>query len=264
MKLKIPTGLALALMLTFAVVSNSQAADKIGVILMHGKWGTTAPKSPVVILAKSLRSEGFLVVTPEMPWSRDRQYDKDYEESMAEIDKVVAKLKADGATKIVVGGHSMGANAALGYGARHNGLAGVLAIGPGHVPEIVFWKTKLKDDIAKAHKMVAAGNGSQQARFKDLNQGEKKTLNIPASRYLSWFDPDGPSPMPKNAANLKPGTPLMWIHGENDKGNVKRGKGYIFDKAPPHPKSTYVVIGGGHKATPTRGSKNIIDWLKTL
>ena len=53
------------------------------------------------------------------------------------------------------------------------------------------------------------GKGDEKAKFNDLNQGETKTLNIPARIYLSWFAPDGPSPMPKNAANLKPGAPLM-------------------------------------------------------
>ena len=264
MKIKILAGLVLALMVTFIMVPGSQAAGKTGVILMHGKWGTTGSKSPVVILAKSLRSEGFLVITPEMPWSKRRLYDKDYEGSMNEIDKAVAKLKADGATKIVVGGHSMGANAAFGYGARRKGLAGILAIGPGHTPEVSSWKNKFKKDVAKAQKMVNAGKGSEETNFNDLNQGKKKTLNIPAKNYLSWFAPDGPWPMPKNAANLKPGTPLMWIHGEKDKGNQLKGKGYAFGKAPSHPKSVYVVVGGGHVDTPKKGSKEIIAWLKSL
>ncbi len=33
-------------------------------------------------------------------------------------------------------GHSMGANAAIGYAASHGPLAAVVAIAPGHLPEV--------------------------------------------------------------------------------------------------------------------------------
>ena len=258
---KLFVGFIVAMAMLFNTVS---VQAKTGVILMHGKWGTTGSKSPVVLLAKRLKPEGFLVKTPEMPWSKSRLYSKDFEESIEEIHKQVEKLKAAGATSVVVGGHSMGASAAIGYGARYAGAAGILAIGPGHVPEIGSWKKKFAEDVAKARGMVDAGKGDKKSKFKDINQNKKKTLNIPAKNYLSWFAPDGPSPMPKNAAALKPGTPLMWIHGKKDKGNQKRGEGYVFDKAPSHPKSTFVVVGGGHVDTPTKGAKEIIAWLKAL
>jgi dienelactone hydrolase len=54
---------------------------------------------------------------------------------MEEIDRAVARLKSQGAKKIVVAGQSFGANAAIGYGARRDGLAAIMAIAPGHVPE---------------------------------------------------------------------------------------------------------------------------------
>lgn len=94
------------------------------------------PKSPIGKLASALKGAGFLVVAPDMPWSRSRGFDKTYEETMAEIDDAVERLKEAGATKIVVGGHSIGANAALGYGARREGLAGVTVIAPDHVVEL--------------------------------------------------------------------------------------------------------------------------------
>ena len=56
----------------------------------------------------------------------------------------------------------------------------------------------------------------------------------------------------------------MWIIGERDRLMMKRGKEYAFAKAPAHDKSAYVVIGGSHKATPTKGKKEIIAWLKGL
>ena len=110
------------------------AGDKVGVVLMHGKNRTAKAKSPIGKLMYELEVADFIVIAPDMPWSRTRGFDKTYVESMAEIDKAVAKLRDKGATKIVVGGHSIGANAALGYGARREGLAGILACKDSVVP----------------------------------------------------------------------------------------------------------------------------------
>ena len=111
--------------------------------------------------------------------------------------------------------------------------------------------------------MVAAGKGGDEGEFKDSNQGRSSTLSTTAEIYLSWFDAEGPAVMPINAGNLKAGTPLMWIISEND-GMAERGEDYAFAKGPAHDKNAYVVIGGGHKATPTKGAKKIIRWLKGL
>lgn len=240
------------------------AGEKIGVVLMHGKGGTAREKSPIGKLAYQLEVADFIVVAPDMPWSRSRGFDRTYAESMAEIDEAVAKLKSMGATKIVVGGHSLGANAALGYGARRPGLAGILAIAPGHFIDSNGFHDLVDYDYRRAKEMVAAGKGDEESGFKDVNQGKKSTKTMKAKVYLSWFDPEGPAPMPKNAANLKPGTPLMWIIGEKDRLLMKRGKEYAFAKAPAHPKNAYVVVKGGHGATPMKGKKKIIAWLKGL
>ena len=57
-----------------------------------------------------------------MPWSFHRRYAATYDQAMTEIDAAVAELKAKGARRIVVIGHSLGANAAIGYAARRRGL----------------------------------------------------------------------------------------------------------------------------------------------
>mgnify|MGYP002725627975 CR=1 FL=1 len=241
-----------------------QAGEKVGVILMHGKWGTTKQKSPVVVLGKSLSSSGFVVVTPEMPWSRTRLYDSDYEETMAEIDKAVAKLKSKGATKIVVGGHSMGANAAIGYGARRDGLAAVLAIAPGHVPESSDWKGKFAANVQSAKKNIDAGKGETKIKFTDINQGKKKTLNIPSRVYWSWFAPDGPSPMQLNVKKLNPNAALFWVTGSKDGLHKRSGKSYAYDRAQKNGKSAYVVVNSGHGDAPQKGKSDIIKLLKSL
>ena len=88
------------------------ASNDVGVILMHGKGGTAGERSSIGKLAESLESEGFIVLAPDMPWHELRIWDKSFDESMVEIDGYVAELKSKGAKKIVVGGQSLGANAA--------------------------------------------------------------------------------------------------------------------------------------------------------
>ncbi|NQV47562.1 MAG: alpha/beta hydrolase [Rhodospirillaceae bacterium] len=256
--------LVLALAVFALEPAAAVAAEKTGIVLMHGKWGTTKSKSPVVVLGKALASKGYLISTPEMPWSESRLYDKDYEATMAEIDKAVAGLKAKGATRIIVGGHSMGANAAFGYAARHDGLFAVLALAPGHVPSEKGQKKDYGMYVATAKKMVSSGKGKTKEKFTDINQGKKKTLNIPAEVYLSWFDPDGPANMPNNVASLKPGVALLWLTGDKDGFHKRGSKGFAFNKAPANPKSAYVVVSSGHGDAPKKGEKEIIKWLDSL
>ncbi|MBC8338522.1 MAG: alpha/beta hydrolase [Rhodospirillales bacterium] len=239
------------------------AGDDIGVVLLHGKRGTAMPNSPIGKLKSFLENKGIFVVAPDMPWSRSRGFDKTHKASMAEIDEAVADLKSDGAKKIVVGGHSIGANAALAYGARRGGLAGILAIAPGHIIDIESFQENIGFDYKRARAMIAAGKGDDEAKFKDYNQGKASTFFSTAAIYQSWFDPEGPANMPVNTKNLKPGTPLMWIVGEDD-NIADRGEGYAYSSAPEHPNNAYVVIGGGHRATPSKGKKKILKWLKGL
>lgn len=239
--------------------SGAVVAGDIGVVLMHGKWGGALPQSPVGKLKAKLEEKGFMVVAPEMPWSHTRYLDKSYEDSMAEIDAAVAELKAKGATRIVVGGQSMGANAALGYGARRDGLAGILAIAPGHVPE--EWSDKFAGDLGKARRMITAGKEAEMSTFNDINQGEKKEFKASAHTYLSWFDPAGPAVMPANVQALR--APLFWIVGKDDP-MYQKGESYAYVRAPANPKNAYVIIEANHMNAPIKGVKNIVMWLHSL
>jgi len=242
------------------------ADDKVGVVLMHGKRGTNSGSSPIGELEEAVRDAGFLVTAPEMPWSRDRGFDKTFKAAMAEVDESVKELKEKGATKIVVGGHSIGASAAMAYGARRDGLAGVLAIAPGHSPDHKGYTRRFSEEVAKAKAMVDAGKGNEEGEFGDLNQGDVEQYSLKAKIYYDFYRPDGPMVMPVNAANIKKGTAFMWIIGGRDPAMRRnRGQeGYAFDKVPPHPKSVYKIVRGGHKATPRIGKKEIIAWLKSL
>ncbi|MGD9866774.1 MAG: alpha/beta fold hydrolase [Hyphomicrobiales bacterium] len=245
-------------------VMPSHGQERLGVVLMHGKGSTALPKSPVGKLARALEVEGFLVATPDMAWSKTRNLALGYEESMAEIDTAVEGLKQQGATRIVVGGHSMGANAALGYGARREGLAGVMALAGGHVPDVEGYQKRLEHDWKRAAALVAKGEGDRAGQFIDYDQNRKFTIAAKARDYLSWFAPDGPASFPKNAAALKPGTPLLWVVGTLD-FMFKRGERYAYARAPAHANNLYLVIqGGGHIDSVETATPQIVAWLRGL
>src|SRR3984957_21014054 len=95
--------------------------EDLGVVFIHGKgvWAGAFDGGLVALLHEA----GAKVATPEMPWSFRRIYGGTYEDAMGEIDAAVAALRAEGATQIVVVGHSLGGNAAIGYAASRGPLA---------------------------------------------------------------------------------------------------------------------------------------------
>jgi hypothetical protein len=43
-----------------------------------------------------------------------------------------------------------------------------------------------------------------------------------------------------------------------------KGEAYAFSKVPSNPKNAYIVVKGGHKATPQKGESAIVNWLHEL
>ena len=243
-----------------AGLAQNASLNGFGIVLMHGKGGM--PGGFIGTTATALQQAGAKVVMPEMPWSRSRTYDATYEQAMAEIDKAVAQLKAQGATRIVVGGQSFGANAAIGYAARRDGLAGVVALAPGHVPERPGFAQRVAASVAQAKQLVADGKGDLPGTFLDQNQAKTSDVRATARVYLSYFDPNGPAPMPKNAAAMKP-VPFLWVIGQNDP-LLAAGPDYAFNRAPRNPKSKYIVVNAGHETTPDVAKADVVAWLRSL
>ena len=244
------------------ITSVCIAADSsVGVVFLHGKGGTPSHHSMTGLTAK-LRGNDFVVTVPEMPYSKSRIYDKSYQDTMLEIDDAVAYLKNNGAKKIFIAGHSLGANVALHYATRTS-VEGVIAIAPGHSPELKIMRTKLAADVERAKRMVNEGHGNKAGRFDDINEGRVFSITTTANIYVSWFDPDGAAIMPKNAAALKPETALFCIVGTRDPLS-KAGSSYAFDKAPPNPKNKYLAVDSDHMGTPTAAAGEIVNWLNTF
>jgi len=256
---------------TAATASNwmsgvARAADLrgCGIVFLHGK-GAWPGGFDGGILA-SLAEEGALTANPEMPWSFHRRYAATFDQAMAEIDAVVAKLNARGAARIIVIGHSLGANAAIGYAARHPELAGVVAMAPGHLPEVDPLKSHVATAVARAKMLIAEGEGDVPHTFPDLAQGIPLTTTATPVVYLSMFDPDGPAVIPKNAATIGAAPqppPLLWVAGKLDAVD-RRGPQYAYDAAAKNPKSKYIEVFAGHLTTPLIAHRQVVEWINAL
>ena len=246
--------------LAFATGQRAEAAETIGIVIMHGKDAKPAHIG-IASLARALAGAGFLVDEPDMPWAERRGYDVDYEQAMTEIDTAVARLKARGATIIVVAGHSLGANAAIGYGARRPGLKAVVALAPGHSIDAPSMRPKFAESVAKAKAMVAAGRGEESETFTDGNHGTLFQRQVRARIYLSYFDPEGPAATARNASRLS--APLLWVVGERDPLS-KLGPDYAFAKAPANPRNRFASVEADHMGTPAAAAELVIAWLKGL
>jgi esterase/lipase len=160
-------GAVLALVFALFIYPVFAAPSEVGVVLMHGKWGSPQSMSS---LARELESKGYLVSNAEMAWSGRRLYDVDYPTALKEIEQEVQQLRAKGAKRVVVAGQSMGSNAAVAYASSGFDLDGLVVLSPGHFPEGGMGK-RLRSSYERAQSMVAANRGADSDSFEDINQG---------------------------------------------------------------------------------------------
>lgn len=232
----------------------------LGVVLLHGKIYGPGKFSQELIA--DLRAEGAKVLTPEMPWRLKRMYNRSYDHALKIVGAAIADLKARGAGSIVAAGHSMGANAVIAYAARHPGLEAVIAMSPGHLPETNEMMKHTAKARERARQLIAEGKGSKPRLFFDRVQGWRVPIRTTPEIYLSYFDPDGPAVIPKNAAAM-PAIPFLWAAGRQDP-IFSRGPDYAYTLAAKHPKSRYIEADAGHTDTPKAVRKDIVGWLKSL
>ena len=250
----------LAGVLFFSLAGLAAAEPKIGVVVLHGKWGN--PNGYTLPFANRMESAGYLVASPEMTWSGRRQYDTGMEGVMSDIDTAVKSLKDKGAAKVCIAGHSLGAAGALYYAGRVRADC-VIVLAPGHNPEGTKMREWTGNDLAKAREMVAKGEGNDKAGFDDYNTGNRtKKLRMTAKVFIEFFDGDGPMNMANNAGRILPGTPVLWVVGQEEAEAPKRLGGAAYKALPDSVQKQFVEVPGGHLATPEKASEIASAWIR--
>jgi pimeloyl-ACP methyl ester carboxylesterase len=214
-----------------------------GVVLIHGKAGGQGPLQP---LAQALKARGATVLLPRMSWTSGY---RTYDQTLGEVQAAVSRLKAGGASRIVLAGHSLGANISMGYAARVGGVDAVVALAPGHRPDFIASQTG--ESLAQAKAMVAAGQGAQKAKFLDFNQGRTFPITTTAEAYLNFFDPSGPAAQAAQASGVR--APTLWVIGTGDRPAMNDRAAYS---------GTRLVVEADHQTTPRVAVAAVIDWLQ--
>lgn len=255
-----------ALLACLAFSAGALAQDRLGVIILHGKQGTPTGNQGLSVIASNLQAAGHKVVQPAAPWGRGawETINVTVEEALAQLDGYAAQLRAQGANRIVVIGHSLGACVGLAYAVERGNLAGVVMLAPGHNPASGYRSNdKARRDVDHALALVEQGKGNETMTGSDANQGSNITMSVRAAVYYSWQNPAGLASMPHEAPRLPASTPLLMVVGDKDPLSG-RAEGLIFKPAAKNPYSKYMTNGASHFETPMAAAKVTTDWVLGL
>ena len=255
----------LAIVMLAAVISAfSQSslaqvpASTIGVVVMHGKGGS--PTRLVAGLASFLEQKGYLVANLEMPWSGSREYNATVEAAEKEVDAALDSLRAKGASRVFVAGHSQGGLFAIYYGTKHV-VDGIIAIAPGGNVATPIYRKEVGPSVEQARRLVAEGKGNEKARFSDY-EGSKGTLTVNTTplTYLTWFEPEGAMNQVKSSKAMNPQVPVLFVGPTNDYPGLVKVKHTMFDALPRNPLTRLYEPDSSHLEAPYASREEIVRW----
>ena len=252
--------LLIILLLVFNA-SWAQAQPKdCALVVMHGKWG-----NPHYIAAFGRRmAPACDFESIEMPWSGRRNYDAPYPVALQEIATQVQKFRAQGYKKILLAGHSFGANAALAYMTVYDDVDGILLLAPGHTPGMMFNQMNMnRGALLEAQQLIAQGHPDTLVSFDDLNQGQIRNSKIRADALWTYFDPAGMGSMQLSAKRFKKPVPVFLAIGTRDP-LFRTAKTNIFEATPAHAASQYVALEADHGSTPGAAGTAALAWIQQL
>lgn len=254
--------LSLALLfLTSSALRAEMPAAQIGIVVMHGKGGS--PGRFVNGLAEALERDGFLVANLEMPWSGRRGYDVELDAAVGEVSRALDALRARGAKRVFVSGHSQGGLFALLYGGRQP-VDGVVAIVPGGAVDNRVYLDSIGSHVATARRMLAEGRGGEKAGFADY-EGSRGTspVTTTAASYLSWFDPNG-AHTNRVFGGVMAGVPVLFVAATRDYPGLLRVQDASFRAIPAHPLKRMAQVDADHLNAPAAAAPEMARWVREV
>lgn len=250
----------LAMIVASIVQAAAAQSPGIGIVVMHGKGGS--PTKHVADLASALEGKGYLVANLDMPWSGQRDYDANVAAAEKQVESALESLRAKGAAKLFVAGHSQGGLFALYFGGRHP-VDGIVAIAPGASVGSTIFREKLGAAVAQARQLVADGKGDEKARLLDFesSRGTFAVVTTPAN-YLAWFDPDGAMNQVIAIKNMNPKVPVLFIAPKGDYPALQKIKQSMFDALPRHPLTKLYEPDATHLGAPSASLDEILRWTR--
>lgn len=257
----------LRLLLALLVFANVPARalaqpPQLGAVVMHGKGGS--PLRFVSDLADGLESKGYLVANLEMPWSGNRSYDVDTDQADKQVEAAITGLKARGATKVFVMGHSQGGAFALHFASRYP-VDGIVAIAPGGSVDGRIYLEQVGESLARARRLVAEGKGAEEQRLDDYEGSRRNFIVVsPPSAYVTWFDPAGAMSMNRSLREFPARVPVLWVSPTGDYPALRKSSTYYYGQLPPNPRHRFVEPDASHLGAPKAAIPDILAWAAAV
>ncbi len=249
----------LAAFAAMPAVASAQA-EPIGIVIMHGKGGS--PQRLVIDLARGLEGKGYLVANLEMPWSGKRNYDVTTARGEEEVEAALAGLRAKGAKKVFICGHSQGGVFALNLAGKLN-ADGVITIAPGGNVGGRFFIEQIGASLARARQLVAEGKGNERAQLEDYESNKYTIAAIPAA-YVTWFDPDGAMSQERAVRAVNPRVPILWVAPTRDYPGLIKTSRPMYHLLPKHPLTRLYEPDADHRGAPTASLDEITRWTQEV
>ena len=264
MLLRILRGKLSRLLGLLLLVTSSAApaqADRIGIVIMHGKNGM--PGGLVGALAKSLEQQGYLVANLEMAWSNRRTYDVPVSRAEEEVQAALAGLRGKGAGKLFLAGHSLGGAFATHLAGRLP-VDGIIAIAPGGDVSNRVYRIHVGESLGRARRLVEEGKGAERTELVDYEGGAPYAIPAVPSAYVTWFDPGGALNMSRAARAADPKKPFLWIVPINDYPGLLKITLPLYRSLPQHPLTKLYEPEADHRGAPTASIEEIVRWTKEV
>ena len=192
-----------------------------------------------------------------MPWSGQRNYDKDVAAAEQEVSAALDKLRGRSTQKVFVAGHSQGAVFVLHYASRHP-LDGLIIIAPGGNVSTSFYQQQVGSSVGHARSLVASGKGDERGEFEGARGAW--TVRTTAAVYLAWFDPDGAMNQGKSSRALPKSLPVLHVAPTSDYPALMRSKQEMFNALPAHPLTRLYEPSSDHLGAPRASIDEILRW----
>ena len=241
--------------------SDGSNQQDVGIVFVHGKRGNPSLDHNKRFIDE-MRDAGYVVVAPIMPWSQKRGYEGTRVQGLEVIDEAVKLL---GKSKVVVVGHSMGAIAALQYGARGvpSPVVGLVSVAAGHDPNNAGKLRSLTEDAAKsACAEMGSGNGAAKSSYPEMNMGKKYSIVASAEYFCTYYSVDEYPDSLAIASDIK--TPTFILSGSADRLTQVYSHEEIFFSLPDNDLNHQATLPGKHKSVLFKNVDAITGWISRL
>lgn len=241
--------------------SNGSSQQDIGIIFLHGKKGNPSLDHNSKFI-KKMRDAGYVVIAPIMPWAQKRGYEGTRIQGLEVIDEAVKLL---GKSKVVVVGHSMGAMAALEYGARGvpSSVVGLISVAAGHDPNNAGKLRSLTEDAAEsACTAMKLGKGADKSNYPEMNMGKKYSIDASAEYYCTYYSVNEYPDSLQIARDIK--TPTFILSASEDRLTHIYSHEEIFLSLPDNDLNYHETLPGKHKSVLFKSVDAINGWISRL